>query len=252
MRQSCIILVALCAALFLVSCASAPGPEDLKSAEAHNTLGSSHLNSGDLNDAYVEFQKALKLNPQNKETLLYLGYISTKFRKYDDAISYYKRALAVDPHYSDAMNNLGTVYAETGRWDEAIRQFEGALKNPTYSTPEMAYANLGYAHYMKGEYAQAEQVLREALIRNPVFQRAMYFLGLVYQKTGRDDAAIEQLLRLIGIAPDDVDAHWELAHIYLRRGMNAKALKHFRVVAEKDGRTDRIREASEEIEYLKY
>lgn len=252
MKRTVIIPVFLCAALLFTGCASAPGTEDMKSAEAHNTLGSSHLSRGELNDAYIEFQKALKLNPQNKETLLYLGFISTKFRKYDEAISYYKRALAVDPHYSEAMNNLGTVYVENGKWDDAIRYFEGALKNPTYSTPEMAYSNLGYAYYMQGKYEKAEQVLRDALIRNPVFQRAMYFLGLVYQKTDRDDAAVDQLLRLIGLAPDDIDAHWELANIYLRKGMNAKALKHFRVVAEKDDRTDRIRKAAEEIERLKY
>jgi type IV pilus biogenesis/stability protein PilW len=244
----------LCFVIFslLFSGCATPTLEEIKNAEAHNKLGYSYLSSGRLNEAFIEFQKALKLNPKNKETLNYLGYISARFNKYDDAIAYYKKAISIDPNYSEAMNNLGVVYLDLKNWDEAIKYFKAALSNPLYHTPERAYSSMGYAYYQKGDYRNAEKALKEALIRNPVFPLAMYTLGLVYVKLGDEEAAIEEFKKAIGIVSDFVDAHWELAKVYLSTGQRAKALKHFRVVVEKDENKERRREALKYIERLKY
>ncbi|HDH10950.1 MAG TPA: tetratricopeptide repeat protein [Nitrospirae bacterium] len=246
------VLCLLFSVLFFSACATIPDPEDIKKADAYNKLGSSYLNNGQLNEAFVKFQIALDLDPKNKETLNYLGYISARFKKYDDAVSYYERAISVDPNYSDAINNLGVTYAELEDWDKAIQHFKDALNNPMYRTPDWAYSNLGYAYYKQGNYTEAENALREALVRNPVFPGAMYILGLVYTERGNEKAAIKEFKKAIGILPDYMDAHWELANAYLRLGEKARALKHFRVVAEKDENTARSRDASDYIERLKY
>jgi len=184
--------------------------------------------------------------------LNYLGFISSEFNKYDEAISYYNRAIAIDPEYSDAQNNLGVTYAKLENWNEAVKYFKTALSNPTYPTPERAYSNLGYAYYMMQDYMKAEEALKEALIRNPVLQSSMYILGLVYTKINDDSMAIKEFKRAIGIMPNYVDAHWEIANAYLREGERAKALKHFEMVMEKGEDTEKIREASQQIELLKY
>jgi len=224
----------------------------MKKAEASYKRGESFLSNGDLNRAFVEFQQALKANPESKETLNYLGYISTTYGKYKEAVSYYKKAIAIDPNYSEAINNLGTAYAKLEQWDEAIEMFTTALKDPTYRTPDHAYANLGFVHYMKGDYRDAEKALKEALVRNPVSARTMYVLGLVYVQLGDDGLAIDSFMKAIGMVPDYTDAHWELANIYLRQGDNARALKHFEVVAEKGDDAAKVRKASEHIQDLKY
>jgi len=247
--------VLLCCIFFLfilISCASAPKAEDIQKAEALNSLGYAYLNDGKLNEAFVEFQKALALNPNNKETLNYLGYISTRFRKYDEAISYYRKAISLDPNYAEAVHNLGVTYADMEVWDEAIKYFKAALSNPVYSTPAQAYSNLGYAYYRKGDFVNAEKSLKEAILRNPVFPMATYILGLVYIEMKNDKSAVEEFKKAIGILPDYADAHWELGKIYLRTGQKARALKHFEVVAEKDTDTVRRREALIYIQQLKY
>lgn len=200
----------------------------------------------------MDFQKALKVNPKNKESLHYLGYISSEFGKYDEAISYYNRAISVDPEYSDAQNMLGVTYARLENWNEAVKYFKAALSNPTYATPERAYSNLGYAYYMMQDYTKAEEALKESLVRNPVLHNAMYILGLVYTKTDDDSRAIKEFKRAIGLMPNYVDAHWEIANAYLREGKRAKALKHFKMVMEKGDDTAKIRKASRQIESLKY
>lgn len=238
--------------LFLLSCSTAPTTEDVQKAESHNQRGASYLSNGDLNKAFIEFQQALKANPENKETLNFLGYISTRYGKYEEAVSYYKKAVAIDPNYSEAINNLGIAYAQLEQWDEAIEQFKTALQDTTYRTPERAYANLGFVYYRKGQYHEAEEALKEALVRNPVSARPLYVLGLVYEELGEENLAIESFMKVIGMVPDYIDAHWELANIYLQKGDKARALKHFKAVAEKGGDPARIRRASEHIQDLKY
>ena len=244
---SCLLFV-----MFFSACATTPSQEDLNQSEAHNKLGFSYLRNEQLNEAFVEFQKAIRVNPENKEALNYLGYISSEFNKHDEAISYYNRAISVDPEYAGAQNNLGVTYAKLEKWNEAARYFKAALSNPTYATPERAYSNLGYAYYMMQDYAKAEEALKEALIRNPVLLDAIYILGLVYTKINDDSMAIQEFKRAIGIMPNYVDAHWEIANAYLRTGERAKALKHFEMVMEKGGDTEKIRKASQQIELLKY
>lgn len=251
LKSICIICISS-VALISSGCASTPNPDDIRKSEAYNKLGSSYLQNGQLSESFIEFQKAIKLDPENKETLNYLGYISFRYKKYDESISYYKRAISADPDYAEALNNLGVTYAELENWDEAIKYFKKALSNPTYSTPERAHSNMGYSYYMKSDYLKAEKALNEALMRNPVFPRAMYILGLVYTKLDNDEKAIKEFKKAIGINREYIDAHWELANAYMRTGEKARALKHLKTVVEKDENTTRIRKASEIIERLKY
>jgi Tfp pilus assembly protein PilF len=238
--------------LLFSSCASTPSRENLNRSEFHHKLGASYIENKQLNKAFKEFQKAIELNPRNKETLYYLGYLSMQFKKHDEAIRYYEKAISIDPGYSEALNSLGVTYAEIGNWDEAVRYLDSALSNPMYKTPEMAFANKGYVLYMKGDYRNAERAVKEALIRNRLFPLASYVLGLIYTKLDNDDAAIEEFKKAIGMAPGYVEAHMELAKTYLRSGYRAKALKHFEAVLENDNNPLRLREASDQISRLKY
>ena len=198
----------LCSLILLFSaCASSPSTDDMKKSEARNTMGYSYLSKGQLNKAYIEFQKAIQLNPKNAESFNYLGYVSYRFKKYDEAISNYKQAISINPGYSDAINNLAVTYVEIKEWDKAINHFKAVLGNPLYSSPAGAYSNLGYVYYQKGDYLNAEKALKEALLRNPVFPMAIYIRGLVYIGTGDEDEAAVQFKKAIGILPDYLDAH---------------------------------------------
>lgn len=247
----CVLFSLLCI-LFFTACAVTPGPRAVKNADAHNNLGISYLKRGMLKEAYIEFQKALKLNPKNKEVLNNLGYVEATYGKYDEAISYYKRAISIDPDFSDAKNNIGVIYLDMENWDEAVKYFQSALSSPIYSTPEKAYANLGYAYYKSGDYQKAEDSVNEALILDPLFHRARYVLGLIYSGQDNEEAAIAEFKKAIGIMPDYIEAHFELAKTYFKSGKRNKALKHFMYVAEKDENIKRREEASEYIERLKY
>jgi type IV pilus biogenesis/stability protein PilW len=236
--------------LVFYACATTSKTELLKKAEAHYKLGVSYMLKDQLNDAFIEFQKAIKLVPEHKESYNSLGYISTRFKKYEEAISYYKKALSIDPRYSEAMNNLGVTYSEMGKWDEAIRYFKKALENPFYQTPERAYTNMAFAYYKKGDYRHAEEAVNEALTRFPDFPMARYIHGLLNVAYGDDVSAIEDFKKVLSVSPDYINAHYEIAHAYVRIGERDKALEHFRVVAEKGKDKKMVKESKEYIMLL--
>jgi len=249
-KHAVVLFSALSILFFIVSCATAPSVEDVNRADTNYKLGVSYLAKEQINEAFVEFQKAIKLNPKNKNSLNALGLISTEYKEYGDAVSYYKRAISITPDYSEAMNNLGVTYVKMEEWDEAVKYFKMALENPLYSTPQRAYSNLGYTFYMKGDYHNAMLTLEEAIIRYPDFLQPVYFMGLAYIKLGKIETAIEEFKKAVNLAPEYIDAHWELANAYLRTGDVGKAFKHFKVIAESSSDNDKKEDALKYLELL--
>ena len=66
------------------------------------------------------FEKILKLDPTNKESMNSLGVIFKILNNYNLSINYFKLALSQDQNYSDALNNLTDVYYYTGERTNAL------------------------------------------------------------------------------------------------------------------------------------
>jgi Tfp pilus assembly protein PilF len=225
------ICMVVCIALFS-SCASTQQADSKKKAEVHYKLGISYLNNNELQKAFVKFHEAIRLNPKDKRSYNYLGYISARRKDFDN--------------YSEAMNNLGVTYIETKNWELAIKYFRMSLRNPLYATPGKAYANLGYALYKNGDYEEAEYTLQTALLKYPQSSYSAYVLGLVYTVLERMEDAIKMFDSAVNMAPYDLEARWELAHAYLRVGKNKKALEHFQIIAE----TSDSKRSTEALKYI--
>jgi len=64
---------------FICSCASVVTESESQKASAYYNIGVGHLSENKIQQAFVEFQRAYELNPNNKEVLnaigiIYLGY----------------------------------------------------------------------------------------------------------------------------------------------------------------------------------
>ena len=92
----------------------------------------------DQQKAFVAFQKAVTLDPDNKEARYGLGHILALQGKLPQAEQELRAATALDENYSEAYTYLGQVLEKQGRWKEAIGAFRQALTNPLYVTPDLA------------------------------------------------------------------------------------------------------------------
>jgi type IV pilus biogenesis/stability protein PilW len=185
---------------FLCSCATA-GLENIEKANAHYQLGVSYLNEDKVQMAYVEFQKAIELDPNNKDVLNALGIIYLKFDDLQKAKNSFLKAVSIDPDFSEANNNLGGTYGKMGRWSDAVNSFKTALKNPIYKSPERAYSNLGNAYYRLRSIEESIEAYKEAIKRNPDYYPSYYGLALCYNIKGQYGDAASAFTRAIELDP---------------------------------------------------
>jgi type IV pilus assembly protein PilF len=169
-----------------IACATFTSEESTQKAEAHYKIGVAYLNETKIQQAFVEFQKALELAPRDKKVLNAIGYIYLMyFDETAKAIDAFEKATQVDPGYSDAYNNLGYAYEKLGRYDTAISYYKKAVSDLLYSTPEKSYISMGNSYYRLGKYEEALHSFKEAIKRAPNLDLTYMRMALCYNAMGR-------------------------------------------------------------------
>lgn len=224
--------------IFFCSCATV-SIENMQKATAHYKRGLAYLTENNIQPAFIEFQKAYELNPEDKEVLNAIGIIYLlNFEDFQKAIDFFKKAVKVDRDFSDAHNNLGFAYEKAGRFNEAIDSYKQALSNLLYRTPEKAYHSLGRIYYRLGWYDEAIVAYKEAVKRMPDLYLAYYGLALSYNAKGRYGDASAAITKAIEIDP-------------LYKGDMAKALEDFKQKKHKV-KGDEEKDLTDYLEILKY
>jgi type IV pilus biogenesis/stability protein PilW len=191
--------------LGLLAAAGCVSEERMKKADGYYQEGVAVLNSGDQQSAYVSFQKALKENSRHRDAHYYVAFIYASQEKFDQAEAEVREAIRTDPDYPDAYNFLGQVLIKQNRRQEAIAAFRKAVSYPLYSTPDVAYDQLGLALEMEGDMQNARQAFEDALkVAPPNVPQAMVYLelGRVHYKLGEDGKAREALARAVSLDKD--------------------------------------------------
>lgn len=203
-RKSISSWAAVGVCLGLLAAAGCVSEERMKKADGYYQEGVAVL-SNDQQNAFVSFQKALKENPRHRDAHYYIGFIYAFQEKFDQAEAEVREAIRIDPDYPDAYNFLGQVLIKQNRRQEAIDAFRKALSYPLYSTPDVAYYQLGLALELEGDMQNAKQAFEDALkVAPPNVPQAMVFLelGRVHYKLGEDGKAREALARAVSLDKD--------------------------------------------------
>lgn len=110
----------------------------------------------------------------------------------------------------------GREAMRAGRHDDAIVAAGKALKEDEVNVPAMVL--LAHAYYEKGYYDKAEAILDIALARpdGPRDPQLQFLRGLVYEKTDREDEAMEAYEKSVAANPDYKPGLINLGAMYLR------------------------------------
>lgn len=184
----------------LTGCASV-SVEQHKESDYNYKVGVTYLNEGKIQPAFVQFQKALQIDPDNKDALHSLGLVYFELEEYEKARELFLKTVSLKPEFSDAYNNLGATYMKMGQWREAIEAFKKALVNQLYQNPERAYYNLGMSYYRTGQYDPAINEFKLAMKRDQNFMHSYYGMALAFNKAGRYGDAAAMMSRAIEIDP---------------------------------------------------
>jgi tetratricopeptide (TPR) repeat protein len=192
----------------------------------HNNLGNVLHQKGNVDEAIVQYQKALEINPANAEVHNNLGNILLEKGQVDEAIAHCQRALEINPDNSPAHNNLGNALLQKGQVDEAIAHYQRALEiSPDIA---MVHNNLGGALFQKGNVDEAIAYYQKALQIEPDFAKARHNLDHALLLKERAEEAITHYQKALQIKPDSVDVLNNLAWLlatcpdaHLRDGVQA-------------------------------
>jgi tetratricopeptide (TPR) repeat protein len=108
---------------------------------------------------------ALACTSDNVVVRYHLGLAFFQQKRADEAIMQLQKALVIQPDYAEARYDLGTVLIQQGRLDEAIAQLQKALEiKPDNAS---AHKNLGIAFFQKGRLDEAVAHFQKSLEIRP-------------------------------------------------------------------------------------
>lgn len=104
----------------------------------HCYLGKQYLDKGQYQDAALEYETALEVNPNSVEAHQGLGVVyeyNDKGLRYGDgfkiekSVFHYEKALILNPNLAEAVFNIGVLYSQLGKVDDAIRLYLRLIRN---------------------------------------------------------------------------------------------------------------------------
>ena len=122
--------------------------------------------TGDIQNAYDQYQAAIKINANDPILYNNLGNTARDLGRYDEAIAAYQKAISLSPKSINSYVNLANLYIFTlGKVDPGIEVYTNALEaNPGNVDIQV---QLAIAYEQKGSVSKASSLYSEILKNHP-------------------------------------------------------------------------------------
>ncbi len=222
-------------------------------------VGSRKMRYDDVRGAIEAFQKALSLDPNNKQALVMLGQTLYQQGKYDEAeaqlaraarlyptdvdalrllgaaltgqgkraeaLDCMRRVLAIDPENAESLDEMGMLLIGQEQWEEGLPYlYKAAALGPDNF---VARYNLGATLVRRGKNAESIEHLTAAVRLDPAFAKAHYWLGVACLRERRAEESCRELAEALRLDPTDGLAHVHLGFAALQRGEVAASVGHY-------------------------
>lgn len=228
----------------------------LRSAPVYTNLGVVYMRTGKLESAIRVLKKAKDLAPGMSGVDLNLGLAYYREREFKLAVPYFDAVLSVDPaslqarylkgtcHFmmdefaaavselaplQDRERNdleylfmLGISYGKLKRAEDARQAFVQLIQAGG-DTPHL-HLLLGKAYLALDDFSSAQTQLENAAAGNSRLPYSHYYLGVLYDKLGKLDAAAIQFRKETEISPNDPWAYEDFTRIKLSQGDPGSAI----------------------------
>jgi len=223
--------------------------------DEYERFGDALLSRGKNFQAYVQYEKSLKIKPDNCRVEYKMGLALLLGGKQEDAIEKFRAVTIKDPKFAPAYEGLGWAYFEKRDYTQAEGQLKKAIElnhklwrsynflgnicdfrreydraaveyiSAISAAPDKGflYNNLGVSYTMAGRNEEAVEVFRKAIEKNHRDPRVYNNLGLSLSNLGRYDEALEALKK----GGNEARAYNNMGCIYLDKGEYAEAVQSF-------------------------
>jgi len=160
-------------------------------ATAHSLYGKTLLETGRRDEATQAFRSELKLNPNDFESNLQLGFLAKEDDNTREALGYLDRAKRLRPGHPGLLHMLGSLYLAEGRLDEARTALESVVQQaPEFKQGHVLLATLYYRLGDRELGNKHREIARELVDEEQALEPgASAELGPAYEGERRRDAA---------------------------------------------------------------
>ena len=209
---------------------------DPRLGQARLKLGDAYVQNGDGSNALREYVRAAELLPDDQEAQLKAAKFMLLAGQYPDAKAAGEKILAKSPGNVEAQIVIANALAGLKDFDSAVDAFEDAAQlDPNRST---TFSELGAAQVLKGDRVAAEAAFRKAVEVNPKSALAWSSLANFVWSKGEPDEAEKLLKRAIDADPKSTTANRALAMFYLVRNRAPEAEPYLKSVADSSTRPE--------------
>jgi tetratricopeptide (TPR) repeat protein len=172
-------------------------------ARAWDNLAGSLCALDQLAEAERCCHRALNFKPDYADPSFKLGTIYFQEGRMEEAEKAFRRVLELNPGYPLAGHYLAMVLARTNRLKDALEVCEMAATPPGETElPALAWTEMAFHRYERGEYAEAIRAYEKALTFTP--ERAVIWLdaGVAHQQLGELDQARRHYEQAVELDPE--------------------------------------------------
>ena len=200
-----------------------PAGDDLK------IVGLDYVMLNDYADAVKWLERAVELEPKNKEAWYYLGRAYYTEKDVPDAQKAFLTVLDLDPRDARAENNLGLIFESEAKVTQALDAYRQAIawQQGSPRPSEQPYVNLGNLLMKEGRTEEAIPHLQRAVSLAPSNAFCHLKLGEAYRRVHRSDEARRELERATQLEPENATVHYQLGRLYQEIHDRARAQAEF-------------------------
>jgi tetratricopeptide (TPR) repeat protein len=198
--------------------------------------------NGNDEKAIEYLTKGLKIQPDSAESIALLAVIYSKQNKNKEAIPLYKKLLELTGNNQNVSRDLAAALVEDNDYGSALKILDELAKNPTLSDDVGLQMLRGKALFGQRKFSEAVPVFQSVISENPNALEAHFYLGRVFEETGKYDEAAKIFSSLLDKAAGGSEEaknnrfvfQQHLAANYLEMGNHEKAITMYQEMAKVD------------------
>ena len=169
--------------------------------------------------ALNSYAEAFKASPLDPSPFIASARVFMQINKAGEAKKYLQSALNIKPDFADALFMLAQIEAQAGNLKEAILRMEqtAAVSPNNFGV----FFQLGLLQYQNNNLSAARSAFERTVGLNGDYANARYFLGLIYDRQGLKEKAIEQFAQIQKTNPNNEEVKKILSN--LKNGRSALA-----------------------------
>jgi len=215
---------------------------DPKDETSYIKLGEMYSQKKLFDKAIWEYKKATTLNPKNPFLIAQYGLLYLTMKEYNNALPLYKKLVNLRPDNSLAHYTLAVTYKNLGLFEEAVNEFESALSLNVEDEValfqqeriilDLKRANVSsiwrqknsekhlinaQTHLKEGFLTLATYEFKRSILLDPQNPYTRLSLAKLYELLERKQLAIEELIKVLELNPNNLEAKDRLEKLYFEQ-----------------------------------